>query len=74
MTDFLKDVVLGCGGSLSHHHGVGHKNTARYNAIMSPLKKKMLKTLKDKLDPKNIFCVQNFFENSIDKPKVEAKL
>lgn len=62
MTDFVKDVILKCGGSLSHHHGIGTKNTERYNSIMPPLKKDMLRHLKNRMDPRNVFCVENFFE------------
>lgn len=80
MTDFVKDVIMKCGGSLSHHHGIGTKNTERYNSVMPPLKKDMLRHLKNRMDPKNVFCVENFFEKQKEEveedkdSKVDAKL
>lgn len=80
MTDFVKDVIMKCGGSLSHHHGIGTKNTERYNSVMPPLKKDMLRHLKNRMDPKNVFCVENFFEQQKEDveqdkdSKVDAKL
>lgn len=80
MTDFVKDVIMKCGGSLSHHHGIGTKNTERYNSVMPPLKKDMLRHLKNRMDPKNVFCVENFFEKQKEDieedkdSKVDAKL
>lgn len=75
MTNFVKNLVLKSGGSLSHHHGIGNKNTPRYNSTMPELKKNMLRHLKEKMDPNNVFCVENFFvKNEENIKNVEAKL
>lgn len=42
---------------------------------MPALKKEMLKSIKQHVDPKNIFCVKNFFNNAeIDECRVVSKL
>ncbi|KAG5668637.1 hypothetical protein PVAND_016572 [Polypedilum vanderplanki] len=69
LTDFIKNVILESGGSLSHHHGIGAKNTLRYDENMPKIKKEMLRCIKEKVDPKNVFCVRNFIPE-----KIQSKL
>jgi FAD/FMN-containing dehydrogenase len=72
----VKSIIIESGGSLSHHHGIGVKNTKRYNETMPALKKEMLKSIKKHVDPKNIFCVKNFFadEKNEENCKIVSKL
>ncbi|KAL7012632.1 hypothetical protein ACKWTF_014968 [Chironomus riparius] len=75
LTDYVKSIIIKSGGSLSHHHGIGVKNTGRYNATMPELKKDMLKCIKQHVDPKNIFCVKNFFaDEKSEDCKIVSKL
>jgi alkyldihydroxyacetonephosphate synthase len=75
-TDFVKRKICENGGSLSHHHGIGTKNSKRYNQVMPKLKKDIFRNLKEKIDPKNIFCVRNFQldENEQKNGDLKAKL
>jgi alkyldihydroxyacetonephosphate synthase len=75
LTDFVKNVIREAGGSLSHHHGIGVKNTLRYDESMPRVKKEMFRCMKEMVDPRNVFCVRNFFPEVVDKfGKIEAKL
>lgn len=49
----VMDVVLGCGGSISHHHGIGI-NRARFMAPALGGGLEVLAAIKDALDPRGI--------------------
>lgn len=49
-----RDVVLECGGSLSHHHGVGKLRKKWYVQCNSEIGCEMVKSLKSTLDPTNV--------------------
>jgi alkyldihydroxyacetonephosphate synthase len=51
--------ILACGGSLSHHHGIGKIRDVFLKDIQSPAALTWLKKTKVALDPKNIFGAQN---------------
>jgi len=50
-----RDEILASGGSLSHHHGVGKLRKRWVNETLSPTGVGMLKAIKEKIDPSNIF-------------------
>jgi len=56
-----RDEILKCGGSLSHHHGVGKLRKKWIAEAISPMGVRMLKGLKTSADPKNIFANGNLF-------------
>jgi len=56
-----RDEIEACGGSLSHHHGVGKLRRPWYERAVSSEGLRVMKGLKKTLDPLNIFCSQNLF-------------
>ena len=47
------------GGSISHHHGVGKLRKRFMDKSYSPMNDQFLNGVKEKIDPKNIFAVNN---------------
>lgn len=70
----IKDSVRDSGGSLSHHHGIGKKNSYKYGKIISSVSKDLLKVMKHKVDPKNIFAAGNLVYNEDEQKSLVAKL
>lgn len=54
-----RNEILACGGSLSHHHGVGKLRSKWYKSSISAVGVDLLKAAKSELDPKNIFAAGN---------------
>ena len=54
-----RDEVLRCGGSLSHHHGVGKIRSGFLPRIMSKEAMDWNRRTKEALDPNNIFACGN---------------
>jgi alkyldihydroxyacetonephosphate synthase len=54
-----RQTILECGGSLSHHHGVGKLRKSFVNQVMCPDEVRMLRGVKEQLDPENIFGAGN---------------
>lgn len=50
-----RDEIIKCGGSLSHHHGVGKLRMKWLPECISPVGCDMLKALKQTVDPTNVF-------------------
>jgi alkyldihydroxyacetonephosphate synthase len=50
-----RDEILKCGGSLSHHHGIGKLRKRFLPRIMSEATLQMKRDLKKSLDPTNVF-------------------
>jgi alkyldihydroxyacetonephosphate synthase len=57
--DAAREEILGCGGSLSHHHGVGKIRSKWYPKQVSPVGIAIYKAVKQQLDPNNIFAAGN---------------
>ncbi|CAD5219211.1 unnamed protein product [Bursaphelenchus xylophilus] len=57
-----RDEVIACGGSISHHHGIGKLRKRWLSSSISPTGISVLKALKQELDPKNIFAANNLFD------------
>jgi alkyldihydroxyacetonephosphate synthase len=55
LENIARDEILRCGGSLSHHHGVGKIRQAYLPEIMSETTLKLKQQVKDGFDPQNIF-------------------
>lgn len=66
--------MINAGGSLSHHHGIGKKNSYKYGKIISNVSKDLLKVMKDKVDPKNVFAAGNLVYNEDEHKSLMAKL
>lgn len=67
LASVVKDAVRKCGGSLSHHHGIGKKNALKYEKGLSNVSKEMLRCLKEKIDPKNVFAAGNLIYTESEK-------
>jgi len=59
LENIARDEILKCGGSLSHHHGVGKLRQAYLPRIMSPAALQWKRDLKKSLDPANLFGAGN---------------
>jgi len=57
-----RDEIEVCGGSLSHHHGVGKLRKRWMREAVSEQGLVALRGLKKSLDPQNIFCVANLID------------
>lgn len=56
-----RDEIMKCGGSISHHHGVGKLRKKFLERSIGETAIMMLKAVKEKLDPQNIFAAGNLF-------------
>ena len=54
-----RDCVFKNGGSISHHHGVGKLRKRFMENSVSDVNNEMIDAIKNKLDPKNIFAINN---------------
>jgi len=54
-----RDEAIASGGNISHHHGVGQKKRQWVPRQISPTAVAMYRAIKNQLDPKNIFAVEN---------------
>jgi alkyldihydroxyacetonephosphate synthase len=54
-----RDEVLRCGGSLSHHHGIGKIRQPFVDRIVSPGLHEAARSLKRAIDPTNVFAADN---------------
>ncbi|CAH1390878.1 unnamed protein product [Nezara viridula] len=54
-----REEILRCGGSLSHHHGIGKLRARWYPKQVSQLGANLYSATKKYLDPNNIFACQN---------------
>ena len=54
-----REAVFANGGSISHHHGVGKLRKRFMERSFSPMNFEMLNGIKERIDPKNIFAVNN---------------
>ena len=55
------------GGSISHHHGVGKVRKQWLEETTSTVGLNMVKAVKAKVDPKNIFAVDNLYDHPKQK-------
>uniref|UniRef100_A0AAF5PNU4 Alkylglycerone-phosphate synthase n=1 Tax=Wuchereria bancrofti TaxID=6293 RepID=A0AAF5PNU4_WUCBA len=65
-----RDEIIACGGSISHHHGIGKLRKYWYPASVSDAGLLAIRALKEKLDPKNIFGSGNIIDVEIEKSKL----
>ncbi len=59
LENIAREEILRCGGSLSHHHGIGKIRQAFLPEIMSETTLKLKDQVKTSFDPKNIFGAGN---------------
>ena len=62
--DAARDEVIKAGGSISHHHGVGKIRKKFIERTVSPNALDWQQSLKEHIDPKNIFAINNTIARS----------
>ena len=65
-----RDEILASGGSLSHHHGVGKIRKPWVQESLSEGGVEMLKAVKERIDPKNIFGGDNLLPSNSPQAKL----
>lgn len=55
----VREEIMRNGGSISHHHGVGKIRKRFMNKTMSPTGINFMKDIKESIDPKNVFAINN---------------
>jgi len=60
--DAAREEILQCGGSLSHHHGVGKIRKRFYERATTPMQRRILQAVKASVDPSNVFSVGNLVD------------
>lgn len=75
LKSLVMDTIIACGGSISHHHGIGKKYKDKYLQFASSNKVEMniLRMVKRELDPKNIFACGNCFSGTNDDAYAKLK-
>lgn len=71
--DAARDEVMLCGGSVSHHHGVGKIRKGFVERTLPPMALEWQKGIKDVLDPNNIFAINNTIPRSQEEAKAIKK-
>lgn len=72
--DAARDEVLLAGGCISHHHGVGKIRKGFMDRTLPRMAIEWQKNIKDSLDPKNIFGVNNTIYRSEEERKAVNKI
>jgi alkyldihydroxyacetonephosphate synthase len=55
----VREEIMRNGGSISHHHGVGKIRKRFIKKTMSPMGIEFMHDLKETIDPKNVFAINN---------------
>lgn len=71
--DAARDEVLKNGGSISHHHGVGKIRKGFIDRTLPRMAVDWQKDIKDAIDPKNIFAVNNTIYRSDEERAATQK-
>ena len=61
------------GGCISHHHGVGKLRKRFMDQTQTPMNDLMFKSLKQSVDPKNIFAVNNTIYEDDEEKQLDLK-
>ena len=57
--EIAREEIMNCGGSLSHHHGVGKVRAGFMGRVNGAGAADVVKSVKAQLDPMNVFGVGN---------------
>jgi alkyldihydroxyacetonephosphate synthase len=71
--DAARDEVMLSGGCISHHHGVGKIRKGFMERTLPKMAINWQKSIKDSIDPKNIFAINNTIPRSEEESKAVAK-
>lgn len=64
-----REEILECGGSISHHHGVGKHRKDFMERSVNPIGIQILRGIKKIIDPKNIFANGNLIDLENEIPR-----
>jgi len=64
---------LRSGGSISHHHGIGKIRKRFIDQTLPPMAIDLMQNVKDAIDPKNIFAVNNTIYRSEEERKEDLE-
>jgi alkyldihydroxyacetonephosphate synthase len=56
-----REEILACGGSISHHHGIGKIRQKWFPSQVSPVGVSLYRAVKKNLDPNNVFANGNLW-------------
>ncbi|KAI6176913.1 Alkylglycerone-phosphate synthase [Aphelenchoides bicaudatus] len=62
-----RNEIISCGGSISHHHGVGKLRKRWLQDTISPVGVNILQSVKRELDPNNVFASNNLLDSERSK-------
>ena len=62
--DAARDEVMLCGGSISHHHGIGKIRKKFIERTVTPNAIQWQQALKQAIDPTNVFAINNTIARS----------
>ena len=74
MEDAARDEVMLAGGCISHHHGVGKIRKGFMDRTLPRMAIDWQKSIKDSLDPKNVFGLNNTIYRSEEERKAVNKV
>ncbi len=57
-----RDEIIACGGSISHHHGVGKLRKQWVPATIGELGISVIRAMKTELDPNDVFANGNILD------------
>jgi alkyldihydroxyacetonephosphate synthase len=66
-----REAVFKYGGCISHHHGVGKLRKRFMEQTYSKLNDQLYQSMKQSLDPKNIFAVNNTLYEDEEEKRVD---
>lgn len=64
-----RDEILRNGGSISHHHGIGKIRKRFVDQTLPQMAVDLMQSIKENIDPKNIFAVNNTIYRSEEEKK-----
>ena len=67
--DAAREEVMNCGGSISHHHGIGKIRKRFIHKTLPPMAIEWQKQIKEMVDPKNVFGINNTIIRSEEEAK-----
>ena len=67
--DAARDEAMLAGGSISHHHGIGKIRKGFIQRTIPQMAIDWQKQIKDAVDPKNIFAINNTISRSEEESK-----
>lgn len=68
-----REEVMKNGGSISHHHGIGKIRKRFADKTLPPMALQFMQDIKESLDPKNVFGINNTLYRSEEERKEDIE-